>query len=90
MHHVDLLAGFTFDDLEEETSRLLLADTLRRISSAEPELAPRLVRDDKDAAEVEIGGVAVQGPRAQLLSWLLRQQPGGLRSEGALPAVPIT
>ncbi len=90
VHHVDLLAGFAFDDLEEETSRLLLADTLRRIASAEPGLAPRLVRDDRDAAEVEIGGVAVQGPRAQLLSWLLRQQPEGLRSDGALPAVPAT
>ena len=90
VHHVDLLAGFTFDDLEEETSRLLLADTLKRIASAEPELAPRLVHDDTGAAEVEIGGVTVQGPRARLLSWLLRQQPEGLRSEGALPAVPAT
>jgi maleylpyruvate isomerase len=88
VHHVDLLSGFIFDDLEDETSRLLLADTLQRIAAAEPGLAPRLVREDTDGSEVEIGGAEVHGTRAQLLSWLIRQQPAGLGVEGALPAVP--
>jgi maleylpyruvate isomerase len=88
VHHVDLLGGFTFDDLEDETSRLLLADTVQRIAAAAPGLAPTLVRDHGDDGEVEIGGVTVLGPRAQLLAWLLRQQSEGLRGDGVLPAVP--
>jgi maleylpyruvate isomerase len=94
VHHVDLQSEFTFDDLEDETSRLLLADTLQRIAAAEPGLAPRLARDDSQGSddnqgsEVEIGGARVHGTRAQLLSWLLRQQSTGLGVEGVLPAVP--
>lgn len=88
VHHVDLLGGFTFGDLGEETSRLLLADTLQRIAAAEPGLAPKLVRDDEDGGWIEIGRVAAHGRRPQLLSWLLRQQAEGVRADGALPAVP--
>ena len=94
VHHVDLLGRFTFDDLEDETSRLVLADTVQRIAAAAPGLAPTLVRDHEndrdheDDGEVEIGGVTVLGPRAQLLAWLLRQQSEGLRADGILPAVP--
>jgi maleylpyruvate isomerase len=88
VHHVDLLAGFAFGDLEPETSRLLLADTLQRVAAAAPGLAPRLASDDDHEAQVEIGGVAVSGPRAALLSWLLRQQQAGLSADEMLPSVP--
>jgi maleylpyruvate isomerase len=88
VHHVDLLCGFTFDDVDDETGRLLLADTLQRVVAVAPVLAPRLVRDEA-ACTVEIGGVVVSGLRPKLLSWLLRQQGHGLRVDGRdLPVVP--
>jgi maleylpyruvate isomerase len=87
VHHVDLLGGFTFAELEDETSRLLLADTVQRIAGAEPALGPKLVRDSGGDGVVEIGGITVQGARAQFLSWLLRQQPDGLQADGDLPAI---
>ena len=88
VHHVDLLGGFTFADLDDETSRLLLAETVQRIAVAEPGLAPTLVRDCSEDGVVEMKGVTVRGTRAQLLSWLLRQQPDGLQADGDLPALP--
>jgi maleylpyruvate isomerase len=88
VHHVDLLVGFTFGDLEDETSRLLLADTVQRIAVAAPGLAPRVLADDDPGGQLQIGGVAVNGRRALLLAWLLRRQPEGLSADEALPALP--
>ena len=88
VHHVDLVSGYTFGDLEEGTGRLLLADTLQRIATAAPALAPRVLRDDDPATNVEVGGVDVTGSRAALLSWLLRQQSDGVRADASLPDLP--
>ena len=88
VHHVDLLGGFTFADLDEETSQLLLAETVGRIAGAEPGLAPKVIRTDGEDGVVAIGGITVQGSQAQLLSWLLRQWPEGLQADGELPVVP--
>jgi maleylpyruvate isomerase len=88
VHHVDLLSGFTFGDLDDETSRLLLADSVQRIATAEPGLSPSLLSDDAESAELEIGGVTVHGRREHVLAWLMRQQTEGVRADAALPAVP--
>ncbi|WP_109472057.1 maleylpyruvate isomerase family mycothiol-dependent enzyme [Ornithinimicrobium cavernae] len=87
-HHVDLLAGYTFDD----TDPGWVARTLRRgvrTWDADPDAPALTLRpDDLDPLELHGGGPEVAGSPAALLLWLARGRDDGLRAGVDLPVPP--
>jgi maleylpyruvate isomerase len=87
-HHVDLEAGYGFDDGDPAW----LVRTLRQGAQrwdALPE-APRLtlVPDGLEPIPVGNGGLEVAGTPGQVLLWLARGRDTGLRTEEDLPQPP--
>ncbi|WP_181010011.1 maleylpyruvate isomerase family mycothiol-dependent enzyme [Ornithinimicrobium sufpigmenti] len=87
-HHVDLEAGYTFDDADPGW----VARTLRRGVSQWQATgdAPALTLRPEGMPSLELGGGGpeVQGTAGQLLLWLARGDAGGLSSAGDLPQPP--
>lgn len=89
VHHIDLDAGFGFEDVDDDISRLLLSDTLDRLRATQGAPALTIETSEGDHGVIGAGGTQVTGPRASVLRWLLRQDGSGVRSGDApLPAVP--
>ncbi len=86
-HHVDLLGGFGFGDLEPELQRLLLDEEVRRLRAAEPPLDLTLRAPDGDEWTVGAGTASVVGDRGALLGWLGRGSTDGLSGD-PLPRLP--
>jgi maleylpyruvate isomerase len=80
-HHVDLDAGFTFDDIEPELQRRFLDEEVRRLRSSE--VVPDLTLRATDGGEwtVGIGTASVTGTQASLLGWLARGLHDGVSGD---------
>ena len=89
-HHVDLDAGFGFDDLDSDVLGELLADQVLRLTKRDDAPAFRVRTDEGDTFAVGDGGPLVTGSRGGLLLWLARQDPTGVRVEAPdqLPTLP--
>ena len=86
-HHVDLDAGFTFDDMEPELQRRFLDEEVRRLRTSEG--VPDLTLRATDGGEwtTGTGTASVMGTRASLLAWLARGLPDGVSGD-PLPRLP--
>lgn len=87
-HHVDLGAGFTFADVEEDLLRAFVDDAVRRLQREEGAPGLALVTDEGDRWTVGDGTDRVEGTLAGVLLWLARRRPEGVRAHGALPELP--
>ncbi|WP_406251703.1 maleylpyruvate isomerase family mycothiol-dependent enzyme [Streptomyces cyaneofuscatus] len=92
VHHADLAAGYTFDDVPPEAARWIIDDLVaaQRRRSGVPPL--RIEATDTGLThELGSGGPTVSGPQADLLGWLTGRTGGsGLTSSdsGAVPGAP--
>ncbi|MEO5981139.1 MAG: maleylpyruvate isomerase family mycothiol-dependent enzyme [Pedococcus sp.] len=88
-HHVDLDAGFTFDDVEPELLRAFVGDAVDRLASGSRPPALTLRADSGDTWTVGEGTTTVQGRLGGLLLWLARRVETGVGSDGPeVPALP--
>ncbi len=88
IHHVDLDAGFGFEDIEAEVAELFLRDAAKRLSITEGAPGLTIETDEGDHLVVGDGAVTVRGPRAGMLRWLLRQDPRDVTPDRDLPTLP--
>ncbi|EWT07032.1 hypothetical protein N864_13350 [Intrasporangium chromatireducens Q5-1] len=89
IHHIDLDAGFGFEDIgNDDLSELFLRDAAKRLGATPS--APGLTIDTAEGDHLVVGdgGTDVTGPRAGMLRWLLRQDGRDVTSEDALPELP--
>lgn len=103
-HHVDLDAGFTFEDVEDDLLHRFVDDAVARLRR-HPQRPLLELRSStggawsvarESAATVDsptVGGapgdgVTVSGTPAGLLLWLARRDPAGVRADGPLPELP--
>lgn len=89
IHHIDLDAGFGFEDIgNDDLSELFLRDAAKRLGATPG--APGLTIDTAEGDHLVVGdgGTDVTGPRAGMLRWLLRQDGRDVTSEDALPELP--
>ncbi len=88
-HHVDLDAGFTFDDVEPELLRAFVGDAVDRLASGSRPPAVTLRTDQGDSWTLGEGTTTVSGSLGGLLLWLARRIATGISSDGAqVPALP--
>lgn len=86
-HHVDLLGGFGFGDVDPEVQQVLLAEEVRRLRAADPPPDLTLRTPDGDEWVVGAGTASVHGSRGDLLGWLGRGLTDGLSGD-PLPRLP--
>lgn len=82
-HHVDLHAGFGFDDVDGELLCRFVDDAASRLRMGSHPPAVELVSDEGERWTVGAGTTTVAGTRAGLLLWLARRIPDGVRLESA-------
>jgi maleylpyruvate isomerase len=89
-HHVDLAAGFGFDDVEDDLLDRLLDDAVARLGPAAPDLRLELVSDPGRTWTVGSSPAqTVTGTPAGLLLWLARRDESAVRSDdGPVPQLP--
>lgn len=87
-HHVDLDAGFGFADVTADLLRLFVDDAVGRLRGDEDALAVELRADEGDVWTLGRPTAYAHGSLADLLLWLARREPRGLRVEGELPELP--
>ena len=90
-HHVDLDAGFTFEDVEDDLLRRFIDDAVVRLRR-HPD-APRLELRSSTGGSWSVAGargdgVTVTGTSGGLLLWLARRDPAGVRADGPVPELP--
>ena len=86
-HHVDLLAGFGFADVDPEVQRVLLGEEVRRLRACDPPPDLTLRTPDGDEWTVGAGTASVEGDRGALLGWLGRGLTTG-RDRRPSPRLP--
>lgn len=90
-HHVDLDAGFIFEDVDDDLLRRFIDDAVARLGK-HPDAPPLELRDGAGGAwSLTRGsgdGATVEGGPAGLLLWLARRDPRGVHAEGPLPDLP--
>jgi maleylpyruvate isomerase len=87
-HHVDLDAGFTFADVDDDLLARFIDDAVWRLSLARTPPAVDLRSDEGQVWRVGEPTAYVAGSRAGLLLWLARRITTGVRSEGEVPTLP--
>lgn len=87
-HHVDLHAGFTFEQVAPELVRLFLDGTVANLNGHPNAPGLTIATTEGDTFVVGDGAAHVTGSRAAVLAWLARGQTGGVRADGPLPDVP--
>jgi maleylpyruvate isomerase len=86
LHHIDLDAGFSFAQVDDEVTLALLQDTIRRLRR-DPETPSMSLRSNEgDVWSIGDGRPVVSAARADLLAWLTRGVTSGV--EGSLPTIP--
>ncbi|MDN5795200.1 MAG: maleylpyruvate isomerase family mycothiol-dependent enzyme [Intrasporangium sp.] len=88
IHHVDLDAGFGFEDVDEAVGELFLRDAARRLEVAADAPGLRLETTTGDRVIVGDGRLTVRAPRAGMLRWLLRRDARDVTSDGPVPELP--
>ncbi len=86
-HHVDLDAGFGFEDVEPDLTRLFLDEEVARLGRADS--PPDLTISSAEGGRWTVGseGDVVSGSGAALLGWLARGATAGLDAT-SLPPLP--
>lgn len=87
-HHVDLDAGFSFDDVDGRLVALFLEETVANLRRHPAPPGLRLTSEEGDSYVVGDGSSEVSGTRAGLLGWLSRGQTEQVHPDGELPPVP--
>lgn len=87
IHHVDLDAGFGFDDVEPDLVLALLDDAVVRLQGHPKAPNLQLRTDQGDTWSVGEGGDVVSGTRPGMLLWLARRLPAGVTGE-PVPDLP--
>jgi len=85
-HHVDLDAGYTFNDAPPEVVRAGLAEAVTRMGHQAPPVT--LTGTDNRHWHVNGGGHEVRGRPGDLLLWLARGVEHDLTHEHPLPTMP--
>lgn len=86
-HHVDLEAGFGFEDLEPELLAAFVDEEVTRLRGL-PDAPDVTIRTDEgDEWTVGLGTVPVSGSRAAVLGWLARGLTAGIDAD-PLPRLP--
>jgi maleylpyruvate isomerase len=92
LHHIDLAAGFGFEDLDQPdlaaVADLFLRDAVARLAASDEAPDLTLRTDTGDEQVVGDGTTLVTGTHGTLLRWLLRQDETGVSSTTALPRLP--
>lgn len=86
-HHVDLDAGFGFDDVEPDLVRLFLDEEVQRVREAGDAPDVTLATPDGDQWTIGLGTASVTGSAASLLGWLARGLTNGVAGD-PLPRLP--
>ena len=86
-HHVDLEAGFTFEDVDADLQRAFLDEEVRRLRALDPPPDLTLRTAEGEEWTVGLGTASVSGSRAALLGWLARGLTDGVSGE-PLPHLP--
>ncbi|GAA2730271.1 maleylpyruvate isomerase family mycothiol-dependent enzyme [Pedococcus aerophilus] len=88
-HHVDLDAGFSFDDVQPELLRGFVGDAVDRLAVGRTPPDVTLVADEGDSWQVGAGTTTVRGSLGGLVLWLSRRIDTGVTSpEGTVPGLP--
>ena len=86
-HHVDLDAGFGFDDVEPGLVHLFLDEEVQRVRDADDAPDVTLRTTEGDEWSLGLGTASVSGSRAALLGWLARGLTTGVAGD-PLPHLP--
>lgn len=86
-HHVDLDAGFGFDDIEADLVHLFLEQEVQRVRDAEEAPDATLRTPDGEEWTIGDGTASVTGSPAALLGWLSRGLTDGVTAD-RLPRLP--
>ncbi len=86
-HHVDLRAGFGFDDVEPELLVVFLEDEVKRLRRCDPAPDLTIRTAEGDEWTVGLGSTEVSGGRAAVLGWLARGLTEGVAAD-PLPQLP--
>jgi maleylpyruvate isomerase len=88
-HHVDLDSGFTFADVERELLLTLVDDAVQRLRRDRRAPGFEVRTTDGDAWTVGEPSARLTGDLPDILLWLARRRPDGIRSdEGTVPELP--
>ena len=87
-HHVDLVAGYSFEDVDGDLLARFISDAVRRLSMSRHAPDLRLSTAEGDEWTLGKGSVTVTGPRAGMLLWLARRRADGVSAQGPLPELP--
>lgn len=86
-HHVDLDAGFGFQDVEPDLVRWFLDEEVERVRACDDSPDVTLVTPDGDRWTIGRGTASVTGTPAALLGWLARELTDGVAGT-PLPRLP--
>ncbi|KRE52804.1 maleylpyruvate isomerase family mycothiol-dependent enzyme [Phycicoccus sp. Soil748] len=88
-HHVDLDAGFAFDDVDPDLLRRFVADAVHRLGLGKRPPGVVVRSDEGDAWTVGDGSATVAGPLSGILLWLARRDTSQVRAvDGEVPSLP--
>jgi maleylpyruvate isomerase len=87
-HHVDLDAGFTFADVDDDLLRRYVEDAVGRLRRDLSAPGIELHSSQGDRWVVGEPAVRVTGSLAGILLWLARRIPAGVSADGSLPELP--
>jgi len=87
-HHVDLDAGYTFEDADPGFVKRAITIAIERFRAREAVPAITLRSDEGGTWSLGDGAQDVTGSNAALLLWLARGQGYGVSSEDPLPVLP--
>ncbi|HEV7148529.1 MAG TPA: maleylpyruvate isomerase family mycothiol-dependent enzyme [Pedococcus sp.] len=88
-HHVDLMAGFTFDDVDDELLTRFIDDAVTRLGWARSAPAVELRADSGARWTLPgEGPTTVIGTLGGLMLWLARRDPTHVHVDGPVPELP--
>jgi maleylpyruvate isomerase len=88
-HHVDLDAGFTFDDVDDELLTLFVDREVTQLARNREAPSVRILTDEGDSYDVGDDPTStVSGPRAGVVLWLARRLPAEVQGTPELPHLP--
>lgn len=88
IHHVDLNAGYTFEDAAPEFVKRAVTNSVARISASGEAPSVTLRGDGEDTWTIGDGAQVIAGSNAALLLWLARGDGTGASSQAPLPKLP--
>jgi maleylpyruvate isomerase len=87
-HHVDLVAGYTFDNADPGFVKRATTTTVGRFNARDHAPSVTLRSDEGETWSIGDGAQEVTGSNAALLLWLARGDDAGVSSETPPPVLP--